>query len=274
MKAKKSQLILKRRKRRLKIVLIILGIVLLFFLIYWFIFLSNFFQIKEVNILNSKEENQEELLKEVNQYFQKRNTKFVPLIIYKVLPQTRNNYRNMLLFSKEGLAKFIKNNHPEIKQINASISVSKQILTIEVIFREIEYLFCEKEECYLVDKVGVVFEKAPSVSGSLIKIINSPVSLKIKLGSTLFTKDFWQKIDKYYFLFDKPDSPLKIRSIIIDPNNLNSIKIKTEEGWFLYLDLKENPEYILKIVSQIKEERNLSKIEYLDCRFLPKIYLK
>lgn len=273
-KKKKSQIILKKRRRRFKFFLIILGCVLLFFLIYWFIFLSNFFQFKEINILNTKEEIQKEVLTEVEQYFQKRNAKFVPSVIYKAFPESKKNYHNMLLFSKEGLAKFLQSRHPEFKKISASLLISKQTLNIEIGFREIEYLFCQNEDCYLVDKEGIVFMKAPSVTGSLIKKIISFNPLDIKLGSVLFNKDFWQKIDKYYFLFEKTDSPLKINSIIIDPSNLNSLKIKTEKGWFLYLDLKENPEYILKIVSQIKEERDLSKIEYLDCRFLPKIYLK
>lgn len=275
MRVKKSQLFLKRRKRKFKIFLIIFVIFFLFCLIYWFIFLSNFFQIKEIKIINYKEELKQELIKEINQYFQERNKKFVPLSIFKIFSEVQDNYRNMLLFSREGLNKYLKNKHPEFKEIKSGLVISRQILNVEINLRKIEYLFCQTENfCYLVDNSGVVFDVAPAVSGSLIKKIIDPNLKDLKLGTTLFNKEFWQKIERYYLLTNKKDSPIQINSIILDSQDLSSIKIKTPEKWFLYLNLKENPEYILKIISQIKEEKDLSKIEYIDCRFLPKIYLK
>lgn len=275
MKIKKSQLILQKRRKKLKVLLIVLSSLTFICLIYWFIFLSNFFQIKQINVLNYKEELKEELIEEINQYFKKRNTKFVPFIIYKVFPGSKENYRNMLLFSKESLEQFLLNRHPEFKEIKSSLNISKQVLNITINLREVEYFFCKREEsCYLVDKEGVIFAQAPSITGFLIKKIVSRNSSEIKLGQKLFTKEFWQKIEKYYFLTNQDNSPFKIDSIIAELDNYSSIKIKTDKGWFLYLNLNENPEYILKIVSQLNQEKNLAKIEYIDCRFLPKIYLK
>ncbi len=275
MKVKKSQRRIQKQKQKIKKFFLTFGIILLVFFIYWLIFLSNFFQIKQIKISN----NSSFLLEDVNQYFKQRNAKFVPIIIYKIFPDYQQNYRNMLLFSENGLTSFLRNKHPKINEIILNLSITNQTLQIKTTFRESEYIFCQQEnaECYFVDKNGVVFEKSPSSTGSLIKKIISQKPVKFQFGQVLIAKDLWQKIEKLFLLTNEEQSPFKIESIHIDPDNLSSLQIKTQEGWYLYFNPNDNFEYLLKVVRELKESRpqtNFSKLEYIDCRFLPKIYLR
>jgi len=275
MKVKKSQRIIQKQKQKIKKFFLAFGIILLGFFSYWLIFLSNFFQIKQINIVD----NPSFLLEDVNQYFKQRNAKFVPIIIYKIFPDYQKNYRNMLLFSKSDLTSFLRNKHPDINEITLNLSIANQTLDIQTTLRESEYIFCQQEDsnCYFVDKNGVIFEQAPSSTGSLIKQIISQKPVKFQFGQILITKDLWQRIEKLFLLTAGEQSPFKIESIYIDPDNLSSLKIKTQEGWFLYFNLNENLEYLLKVIQELKESRGnkgFSQIEYLDCRFLPKIYIK
>lgn len=275
MKVKKSQWKIQRRRQKIKNFFLALGIILLIFLSYWLIFLSDFFQIKQINILDDSSF----LLEDINQYFKQRNAKFVPAFIYKIFPEYQKNYRNMLLFSENGLALFLKHKYPEINEIALNLSSTNQTLQIKTTLRESEYIFCQQEgaECYFVDKNGVIFERAPSISGSLIKKIISQKAVKFQFGQVLFTKELWQKIEKFFLLTATEQSPFQIESIYIDPDNLSSLKIKTRQGWFLFFNLNDNFEYLLKVIQELKESRGskgFSQIEYLDCRFLPKIYIK
>ena len=262
------------RKRRIKFFFFIFLALIFITFCYWFIFLSDFFQIKEIKILNNKIE----LTKEIDAYFKKRNQKFVPLFVYKIFPQDEKNFRNMLLYSPSLITSFIKNNHPEIENVETQLIVKNQLLKIDFTLRKTEYLFCQTDnECYFIDRNGVVFDKAPLITGSLIKTIKVTKPVKITLGKAVFNEDLFKKIDKFYFLTSTPQTPFKIFFIIINPENLEVIKIKTTEGWYLYFKIDENFDYILKTIQELKASRpktDFSKLEYIDCRFLPKIYLK
>ncbi len=274
MPRKKNLLAVKRRQRLTKFI-IVFGIFFFLVLIYWFIFLSNFFQITEIDFINYKGPNKEIILSEINNYFKIRNNKFVPQIIFKIFPQFQKNQKNMLLFSAERLSLYLKEKQPEFKEVKPVLDIGKQTLKIGFILREADYLYCQdNKDCYFLDNEGIVFSKAPEITSSLLKKIISTKPQEIILGKAIIGESLIKKIENFYKLTERKGSPFKINYFEIDPDNYSKLTIKTQEGWLLYINPNDDFEYLLKIIGQLKAEKDFSRINYLDCRFLPKIYLK
>jgi len=102
---------------RVKIFFIILFIISFLGLVYWFIFLSPYFQIKKIIIegFNQSFSEKIELILEQN------NRRFTPFLIYEIFPQYLENNKSYATFFNSDLEGFLLKQYPKIEKIDMNV---------------------------------------------------------------------------------------------------------------------------------------------------------
>ncbi len=258
---------------RIKIFFIILFIISFFGLVYWLIFLSPYFQIKKITIegFNQSFSEKIELILEQN------NRRFTPFLIYEIFPQYLENNKSYATFLFSDLESFLLKQYPKIEKIDIRSDIRKATLTVNIQQRIIDFLWCIKDSgCYYMDKNGVIFEKALETQGSFIKKIMILDTKRRFLGDKVISQDQLEKIDKIFILTENKESSISINFLEIKEENFSSIKIVVNEGFHIFYSLTDDFSEVLKIVAEIKKQKlkdDFSNLEYIDCRYLPKVYL-
>jgi len=270
---RKSQRLTKIYWQRIKLLFIIILCFLLAVTLYWLIFLSDFFQIKKITI--NGVDNPETIELDIKTYFYTKNQKFVPAFIYKFLPRYKDSQKNLLLFSSTDCSQYLLNKYPEIEKLSTKLDIKNGYLTINIASREISFLLCTDVECYLLDNNGVVFGEAPETSGSLIRkiIIHQPSSIPI--GTEIFPQADLDILRSLFELSEKDGSPFKINALELEKAKFSTIKIVTNENWYLLLNFNSDFPEVFQIIQKLIDgelKNKTQKLQYIDCRYLPRVY--
>lgn len=275
---RKSRHALRIYKSRIKFFFTAFLITLVLCFIYWFIFFSFYFQIKEVSVEGFKQS----LSEEIELYLAQNNKRFVPFLIYSIFPQCLENNKSFFTFFISDLKSFILKKHPEIEEISIKTDIKNGLLSVLVKQRSIDFLWCFGEhDCYYLDKNGIIFEKSPEISGSFIKKI---VYLKegnqegeAYLGQNVISPDKLEKLNKIFILSQEKDNLFSVKSLKIKTDDISNIEIITDNGFSIFYNLNSDFAEIIKIIQEIKNQylqENFSSLEYINCRYLPKVYYK
>jgi hypothetical protein len=269
----KSQRLTKIYWQRIKLLFIIILCFLLAVTLYWLIFLSDFFQIKKITI--NGVDNPETIELDMKTYFYTKNQKFVPAFIYKILPRYKDSQKNLLLFSSTDCSQYLLNKYPEIEKLSTKLDIKNGYLTINIASREISFLLCTDVDCYLLDNNGVVFGEAPETSGSLIRkiIIHQPSSIPI--GTEIFPQADLDILRSLFELSEKDGSPFKINALELEKAKFSTIKIVTNENWYLLLNFNSDFPEVFQIIQKLIDgelKNKTQKLQYIDCRYLPRVY--
>lgn len=259
---------------KIKIFFIILFIISFFSLVYWFIFLSPYFQIKKITIegFNHSFSKRIELILEQN------NKHFTPFLIYEIFPQYLENNKSYATFFFSDLEGLLLEQYPKIEKIDIRPDIRKATLVVNIQQRIIDFLWCIKDDsCYYMDKNGVIFEEALETQGSFIRQIVFEKDEKRLLGDKVISQNKLEKIDTIFILAEDKESPISIDFLEIKGEDFSSIKIVVNEGFYILYSSTDDFSEVLKIITEIKKQKlkdNFSNLEYLDCRYLPKVYLQ
>ena len=269
-----------RRKRRtsriywlrIKIFFIILFIISFFGLVYWFIFLSPYFQIKKIII----EGFDQHFAQKIELILKQKNQRFTPFLIYEIFPQYLQNNKSYATFFNSDLEGFLLKQYPKIEKIDIKPDIRKATLSVNIQQRTIDFLWCiEDDSCYYMDKNGVIFEKALETQGSFLKRIAILDTKKRFLGDKVISEDKLEKIEKIFILAEGKESSISINFLEIKEENFASIRIIVNEGFYILYSLSDDFSEVLKIITEIKKQKlkdDFSNLEYIDCRYLPKVY--
>ena len=274
---------------RVKIFFIVLLIFSFLSLVYWFLFLSPRLQIKEITIKGFNQDFSEK----IELILKQNNLRFTPFLIYEIFPQYIENNKSYISFIYSDLKNFILKQHPEIEEIDMDLDIKKGILTVNIKQRVIDFLLCnqyetvllnqdesvllkEDRDCYYMDKNGIIFEKALETQGSFINQIVFLKTGKRSLGDEVISQDKLEKLDKIFILAKSEESPISIDFLEIKEEDFSSLKIVVNKGFYIFYNLSDDFSEVLKIIVGIKEQKtdnDFSNLEYIDCRYLPKVYL-
>ena len=274
---------------RVKIFFIVLLIFSFLSLVYWFLFLSPRLQIKEITIKGFNQD----FSKKIELILKQNNLRFTPFLIYEIFPQYIENNKSYISFIYSDLKNFILKQHPEIEEIDMDLDIKKGILTVNIKQRVIDFLLCDQYEtvllnqdesvllkedrdCYYMDKNGIIFEKALETQGSFINQIVFLKTGKRSLGDEVISQDKLEKLDKIFILAKSEESPISIDFLEIKEEDFSSLKIVVNKGFYIFYNLSDDFSEVLKIIAGIKEQKtdnDFSNLEYVDCRYLPKVYL-
>jgi cell division septal protein FtsQ len=232
---------------------------------FWFLFFSNYTEIKEIQVKSNKIERKS--IEEIFYNFQKE--KYFNFI-------SKNNF---FLFPQKTFKNKIKNQFELVREVNFENSFPG-IFRVEVTEREAIVVWCSQDQCFLMDEQGVIFreitenEKEESFGEYLIvrddSMRRGALGDKIEDGQlTVFINNTKDKL--------KEELELKIEREITTPSLLSQeIRIKTDEGWQLYLDTRQNIEEQISLLKEVLEGsiENKDKLEYVDLRVEGKVIYK
>lgn len=212
--------------------------------LFWFLFFSKFFLIKEIVILpenfSKKEDIKAEILKLAKQNFLKRE--------------------NIFLFNtSQAQSNLLQTFWTTIENLKITKKLPPMII-IQITERQPIFIICV-EKCYLVDKNGVAFQETEEKNFLEIEK-ETPVSL----GETVLSEKFVQDILKVKENLEKTEIFLKKVKI-----EKEKVEFFTNEGWSLYFDFDKDLNYQINKMKALfekeisKEKR--TKLEYVDLRF-------
>lgn len=264
---------------RVKLFFIILFIIFLLGLIYWLIFLSPFFQIKEISIKGFNQSFSQKI--ELN--LRQNNIRFVPFLIYGIFPQYLENNKSYATLYFSDLENSLLKQHLEIEEIDMESDIRKGTLVVNIKQRIIDFLWCiQDDDCYYMDKNGVIFEKVIQTQGSFIKKIIFLETEEIFLGNQVISPNKLEELDRIFILIQGEESPsngisLSIDFLEIKMENFSDVKLVTKQGFYILYDLNDDFSEVLKIITEIKKQElnnDFGDLEYIDCRYLPKVYFR
>jgi len=166
----------------------------------------------------------------------------------------------------------ILNNFPQIAEIeiNRGFPDAVNVLVIERLELAI---WCQNERCFLLDNEGIIFEETPEWT-DLPKIINRQDIDSFNLGEKVIEKE---KLEQILEIESELTKNLKISIIEFSLVSDERLNVKTNEGWEIYFNLREDINWQLTKSSAVfKEEippENRRNLEYIDLRFT-RVYYK
>ncbi len=150
----------KSKKRRILFLIILLILILAYIL-----FLSPIFKIRAVEVSGNREVSEEEI-------------------------KNSFTYGNIFLVSENKIKNDLIKKIPKIGDLEIKKNLIKRIVKLTIEERGRLGIACqvreETEDCFYIDKQGVIFEQAPQTSGSLILLIKDYSQREFYLGKKIF----------------------------------------------------------------------------------------
>lgn len=240
-----------KKEKSWKQKIIFLWILFLILVLAYILFLSPIFKIKEIKVSGNQAISNEDI------------------------QNSLDNQSNLFLATGSKLRKILISDFPRILSIEVDKNIAKKTIDLEIVEREEMGIFC-KEECYYIDKEGVIFEKAPQTSGTLILVIKDNSKGEVEIGRSVIDKEFiTELIELRSYLPDQ--FGLKVLDFIIESDTSQDLKMNTNEGWYILFDKSrdfKNQVQALELVLEEKIKDQRENLEYVDLRIENRAYYK
>ncbi len=250
--------------------------------IVYFLFFSQYFQIKEVKISGTKTISEEFLRKGINAELSKK--------IYFFASQD-----NLFLFSSGKIKKTFLKEFPKIRKVSIKRG-TPSFLEIRIEEREMVAIWCNSasesqidstnsppvdsaslpQNCFFIDGDGVIFENAPIIQGNLIFKINDKRNLEnIGLGNRMLEAGF---VKRLFEVKKNLEENLNISFPEFAIPDINVFEAKSSLGWKIISNFSSDldsaqMQALKKILDEMKPEEKES-LEYFDLRIGGRIYYK
>jgi len=232
--------------------------------VFYFLFFSPVFQIKKIIVTGEDKVPQE----------------WIELLVEKKL-------ENRLLFLKTKsifvidsgqVEKDILNTFPQIAEVEIGRGLPDAI-NLLVKERVGVAVWCEDEDCFLLDNEGVVFERLAEADSSLMEIENLTLTEEVNLGEAAISKEIFSKVLEVKSKIEEDLDFLIVKASFVSEERLN---LKTSEGWEIYFNLKGDLDWQVQELSLVLEKeippecslaREKGELKYFDLRF-SRVYCK
>ena len=181
--------------------------------------------------------------------------------------------RNVLFYPRSAIEKYLSANFPRIESVY--VGLDKNILNITIKEKKAFALWCS-DSCYFLDSSGDIFSPAPDFSGSVYKIFSGSIQGD-PLGKIFMGEKTLSGIKKIY----DASEDLGIRVSRVEASSTKEIRLESDGGVSLIVDLSEDPDEIISDLQTVvnSDEFKLGKIsvknlEYIDLRFGSKVFFK
>ena len=257
-----------RRKRKSFFYKIVFYLLFFAFLFYFFyaLFFSSFLSINTIKI-NGNFDIAEEIIKE----------KIQEEISGEYFFGGRKN--NLFLVSGKKIEGNISSAIRKIKTVHITKKFPHSLI-VEIKEREIFLAVCviSKENCYLLDEAGEVFDIFSPNLQTGFPILYSNFEEKINLGELVLDKKYMEKI---IFLQKQLNENLAFESeyLLETPGFISQdVRVKTKEGWRIFFNLYTDLEKQFQKLKLILEKEipldERKKLEYIDLRIENKVFYK
>jgi len=259
----KLRQIQKKKQKRRRIFALIAFIIVICGL-GWVLFFSSVFQIKSIAITPTH-------FISINDIFQKVQERLNNQKLFKFISVPAN----LILFGKDD-CQIIKNSFAALDSVDCQKNYIAHSVKINVKEKEAVGLFCpsslskEYKKCLYVDQSGIVFAFAEDdfKANNSIVLIKDPTDRLYNPGDRIISGEFSLVLKIKDIL---ASHHLQLESIEIDDRDINYF---SENGFKLFVSQEKLKETVSVLPQLIKTDFDLQQLEYLDLRFLPKVYYK
>ncbi len=245
----------KRKKSIISYRFFWLGILIsvILFSIFYFLFFSQTFQVEKIIVTGEEEVSKEKFKLLVEEKLEKK------IFFLKT--------RNIFLVNLNEIKKDILNNFPHIAEVEIGRGFP-DALNIIVVKRFDLAVWCQAEQCFLVDNEGVIFAEIFDIDPEAFQIKNLALVSELKLGNKVIEKE---KLNQILDIKSKLRDNLKILLTAVTIVSEKRLNIETSEGWEIYFNSQEDIEWQLTKLRAVLEEEilpeNRKNLEYIDLRF-------
>jgi len=191
--------------------------------------------------------------------------------------------KSIFLVNSDKITENILNSFPHIAEVKISRDLP-DALNITVSERVGLTVWCQVDQCFLLDGEGVIFEEIFDISPETFKIQNLMSTPELKLGEKVVKKDKSsfppfaaarviekEKLNKILEIESKLKNNFKIAISQIAVVSEERWEIKTFEGWEIYFDPKKDLDWQLTKLYLVLEKEIPSEkrgnLEYIELRF-------
>ena len=228
-------------------------ILIIFGGIFYLLYLSPYFQIKEIKISGNEKVPTEKILSPVQKEIGQK------LLFFST--------KSIFLVNLSQIKKGILDNFPQIAEVEIKRRLPSS-LGIDVSERQGIANFCQEEQCFLLDGEGVIFEEVPkeNLSAPLIKKLGEAGPLP-KLGGEVIEKELLSKILEITSELKNLGIP-STEVLIVSDDRLN---VKTQENWEIYFNPQGDVSWQLTKLKAVLEKfipsEKRKDLEYVELRF-------
>jgi cell division septal protein FtsQ len=180
------------------------------------------------------------------------------------------NTKSIFFLNLKKAEKILLESFPRISQVDWKKRLLKSLL-VKIKERNSAALFCQNDDCFLIDQKGVIFEKSPEAFLNDVIIEQKEETVDLSLGSRVFEDEEMEKILKIKSAMDKLGIALK-KIFLVSETRIN---VKTREGWEVYFNPEKDLGWQiteLNVVVQSIASDKRKKLRYIDLRF-NKVYI-
>lgn len=230
----------------------VLFFVILFSILY-FLFFSQTFQIEKIIVTGEEKVAKEDFKLLVEKKLESK------ILFFKT--------KSIFLVNLNEIKKDILNNFPQVAEVEIGRGFP-DALNIVVVERFGLDVWCQTEQCFLVDNEGVIFEEIFDIDPEAFKIKNLAQVSELKLGDKVIEKE---KLNQILDIESKLRDNLKIPLTAVAIISEERFNIKTLEGWEIYFNPEGDIEWQLTKLGAVLEEEilpeNRKNLEYVELRF-------
>lgn len=250
----------KRKKKKLKVILFFLGLILLLFgFVYWV--RNPNFNINKISIIKNNFAHAENIEASVQDSLKGKILFFIPKT-------------NVLFVPKQETKRKIKQEFPEIENIDISLKSSKEI-EVKISEYEPKVIWIVNEKRYFVNKEGNIFMAEPILHSYDELPVIEDLTREVKIGDNVIASDFLMKL--LTFVENLKTLDLEIYKIRIPDQEV--FYLSTMKGFEILVGKNDDLEAVFENIGTIIDDgaldkENLSLIDYIDLRFGNKVFYK
>ena len=216
---------------------------------FYFIIFYQYFQVKEFRISGNNKINSQDIETLVKEKTGQR------LLFFQT--------KSIFFVSAKNITQSLLKKYPIIEQASLKKEYPATLI-IEIEERSPVAVFCQ-EDCFFIDKNGVIFDWGPREYDLVIEAQNKEDSC---LGKNIIAQD---KLNSILEIRDKLKTNLNINPAKFLIKENDRIDVKTAEGWDIYFDLRNPIDWQLTKLSLVLEKEippeKRGDLEYIDLRF-------
>jgi len=221
--------------------------------IFYLLFLSPVFQIKEIQVSGNEKISTEDIRKSIENAVEKK------ILVFQT--------KSIFLTTTNQIQEIIFRNFSQIAKVDFKKQLP-QTLVIKIEERKPVAIVSSEKNDFLIDREGIIFEEIPQGNLQLIKIKGSNLEKEIKLGEKVVEKKLLSQILEVKSQIENElEIPIN-EVLIISEDKLN---FKTLEGWEFYFNPQKDSNWQLrKLKAVLETEIPLERrkdLEYIELRF-------
>ena len=230
---------------------------IIFGAVFYFLLFSKVFQVEKIIVTGEEKVSKEEIEFLVEKRLASK------ILFFKT--------KSIFLVNLKEIRKDILNSFPQIAEVEIRQGFFDAV-NIVVIERSGAAVWCQEEDCFLLDNQGVIFEEVLETKPGLVLIKTKPGLGE--LGETIIEKEkLTQILEIKSKLAESLETFIKEVSLISDER----LNVKTSEDWEIYFNLKGDLDWQITELSLVLEKQippeKRGELEYIDLRF-SRVYYK